>query len=265
MQRLPPHLIRIEGEPRFWERLAKADQRTLILDYDGTLAPFRERRMDAAPLDGIVPLLGRIRDGGTGLSIVSGRPVAELLALLGDLRIPLVGSHGAESRDAEGRVSGRRPTGEQETLFARAVEEAQELGYAQRVERKPASLALHTRGLEPALARRAEDDLRERWSEGAAAAGLECRDFSGGIELRLRGVNKGTVVHTRLRDASRDGLVVYIGDDETDEDAFRALRGRGIGIRVGHPAPQTQATGRLPDPAAVREFLEGWLELTEVV
>jgi trehalose-phosphatase len=56
-------------------------------------------------------------------------------------------------------------------------------------------------------------------------------------------------------------MCVYIGDDETDEDAFEAIRARGYGIRVGDADTRTAARGFLPDVQAVREFLEAWSDL----
>jgi trehalose 6-phosphate phosphatase len=52
-----------------------------------------------------------------------------------------------------------------------------------------------------------------------------------------------------------DVLAIYIGDDTTDEEAFRALEGRGIGIYVGPESQTTAALYGLPDPDEVRKFL----------
>ena len=65
------------------------------------LAPFREDRMRAFPLEGIRELLIEIRDTGkTHLAMMTGRPLDELLALLGDLDVPMSGSQGTEFRFA---------------------------------------------------------------------------------------------------------------------------------------------------------------------
>ncbi len=57
---------------------------------------------------------------------------------------------------------------------------------------------------------------------------------------------------------------IFIGDDETDEDAMRALSGLGITFRVGKVNVKTSATHRLPNPDAVKVFLEWALEYVEV-
>jgi trehalose-phosphatase len=53
-------------------------------------------------------------------------------------------------------------------------------------------------------------------------------------------------------------LVLYVGDDETDEDAFQALARTGVGIHVGPEIMSTRANYRLADPDEVRSFLK-WL------
>mgnify|MGYP000955806519 FL=1 len=58
-----------------------------------------------------------------------------------------------------------------------------------------------------------------------------------------------------------DVLPFYLGDDVTDEDAFRALADRGIGILVGKPTVPTAASYWLSDTADVKPFLEGMIDL----
>ncbi len=253
----------VKGVPDFWDRVEAANERCLVLDYDGTLAPFRENRMEARPLDGVVDVLERIRDAGrTHLAIMTGRPMAELIELLGDLSIPLSGSQGSEFRMPDGTTQRHEPTAAQEERLTRAMNGARAVVPAERVERKAASVALHTRGIPEERAREMQDAVCAEWSSDADEYDLECRHFSGGVELRLKGIDKGTALRTILRGRGEDALCVYIGDDETDEDAFEAILGRGVGIRVGPPGADTRASGTLEDTEAVREFLETWMGVT---
>ena len=253
----------IEGIPDFWERLRASDDRCLILDYDGTLAPFRVNRMEAVPLEGIREIISAIRDTGRSyLAIVTGRPLSELLTLLAIEGIPVSASQGVELYDPEQGARVHEPSDLQEERLTRAAREAAELGLTPFIERKAASIALHTRPMEPDEAERAERELCAVWERDAADHDLECRRFNGGIELRLLNIDKGTVLEQMLDGRPPDAFSVYIGDDETDEDAFRAIRGRGVGIRVGDPNQPTEADGHLADPAAVKEFLESWHRIT---
>jgi trehalose 6-phosphate phosphatase len=256
--------VEIQGIPGFWDAVRSAAHRCLVLDYDGTIAEFRVDRMCALPLDGVVDLLIQIRDRSeTYLAIMTGRPISELLHLLGDLRIPVSGSQGTEFRHPDGTYQTHEPTDAQEERFRRAEWEALQTCPEGRIERKAASVAVHTRGMSPDSARCREDEVRRAWCEDADAFDLECRDFLGGVELRLRGIDKGTALAELLREQPASALCVYVGDDLTDEDAFNAIARRGYGVRVGRPDTPTAARGRLADPAAVKEFLDQWLSITD--
>ena len=78
------------------------------------------------------------------------------------------------------------------------------------------------------------------------------------VELRLRGVSKGTAV-ARIAARNPKQTPVYLGDDVTDEDAFRALHEvhpEAVTVKVG--AGETVARYRLPDVDAVVEYLRDW-------
>src|SRR5215472_16009868 len=83
---------------RFFAGLGRARKRELLLDYDGTLAPFRVARDQATPYPGVREILGAMqRSGHTRLVVISGRAIADLEPLLGlDLPLELWGSHGWE-------------------------------------------------------------------------------------------------------------------------------------------------------------------------
>lgn len=256
-------LLPVDGVPDFWPRLADAARKYLILDYDGTLAPFRIDRMEAVPLEGVVDCLMTIRDrADTNLAVISGRPVDEVVKLMGELGITIVGSQGWEIRLPGGEQRTARPSLAQQRRLEAAELEAASLGLAERTERKTAGVALHTRGMDPPKAKGLADDLERMWRKGAGEQGLECRRFNGGIELRLTGTNKGTALRDLLDGEPADTFSVYIGDDETDEDAFRQIEKTGVGIRVGPKDQASNARGRLADSHAVLEFLKEWIHVT---
>lgn len=219
--------------------------------------------MQARPLPGIPDLLRTLAvRGGTRLAIVSGRPVAEVMALLPNLPVTFAGSHGYELWPADGACVVRQPTPEQRQGLDEAEAIVMQRGYGHKLEHKVASLALHTRGLESNLAVAMERELVAEWGEIAPQYGLECRRFNGGVEIRCSGWNKGDVVAELLHLQPKDVFAVYVGDDETDEDAFRVVGKRGIAIKVGAPSNSTAAQGFLPDCRAVEDFLRNWVGLT---
>lgn len=88
--------------------------------------------------------------------------------------------------------------------------------------------------------------------------GLELLEFDGGVELRVSGRNKGSVVREVLAEEPTDAAVAYLGDDWTDEDAFRALRGRGLGVLVRDELRPTAAELWIRPPHQLVEFLDRW-------
>lgn len=209
-------------------------------------------------MPGIVDTLRLISESGrTFVSIVSGRPVAELTHLLGDLNVTLVGSHGFELKMPHEQVMIMEPAPEQLAGLECGGRLVVENGLSGLVEAKIGSIAVHTRGLEREESERTEKLVVSLWSDIARKCRLRCLRFNGGVELRADGWNKGDAVMTLLC-AYKPDFGVYIGDDETDEDVFRNLPECGVGLKVGCPGSATMAAGILRDCVAVREFLQIW-------
>lgn len=248
---------RVEGVRGFWTRVLNAQRRILLLDYDGTLAPFQADRMQARPLEGIAPVLSDIvHRGTTRVVIVSGRPISELDVLLDSLSVEMIGSHGYEFRDSRSNTRHVLPESLQSIGFGMARRYAADAGYSANIEQKTGSIAFHYRGFLDETGLNAV--VRSLWNPIADEFDLDLRDFNGGVELRARGIDKGTAIKELLRSEPAEAFIVYLGDDDTDEDAFAAIQERGIGIKVGGYGLKTYAAGRLPNCEAVRDFLRTW-------
>ena len=249
---------------------ARGRRSLLALDYDGTLAPFRAERGEAAPDARLLPPLRRLAGSPrVRLAVLSGRPVAELERLLPLDPLPeLWGVHGWEHRLPDGRrADPPLPNGVRELLES----EARLLADLppQRLERKTASLALHWRGVRAGGARELERRVAPRWRGLAAAEpALDLRRFDGGLELRAAGRDKGSAMRALLAGERFAIPACYAGDDETDEDAFGVLRAeaeRGVhavGVLVSERARETRAACRIA-PGSVRVLLERWAEAAE--
>lgn len=249
------------GVPDFWERLARAQHTTLMLDYDGTLAPFQVDRHAAHPLPGVVEALHAIQElPDTLLALVSGRPVAEIERFVGENTFVIAGTHGYELHLPGTGLRQHTLDAPLSALLDAAGEEATLVVGPHWTERKIATVAAHVRQLSPEEAELAIELLAERWVT-LTNEFTEVRRFNGGIEMRVRGRDKGSVVRELLALGPEDAFAVYIGDDETDEDAFRALPADDIGIKVGDAGTVTAARGRLASCEMVREFLWNWVQL----
>ena len=233
----------------------------LALDYDGTLASFRVDRAEARmPRELLRLLAALVACEQTRIVIVSGRPIAELEALIELEPGPeLVGVHGWERRLPDGTRADHELPSAVRALFEDEWRGLREQLSAERLERKSASLALHLRGVEASEAEALRADVEGRWSALAEGQGLELRRFDGGLELRHPGRGKGDVMRELLAELPAGALAAYLGDDETDEDAFRALEGRGLAVLVADRPRKTAARHLIPH-SGVATLLREWLE-----
>lgn len=125
---------------------------------------------------------------------------------------------------------------------------------------KPGSLAIHWRGLSPDKISEIRHLVFENWQMQNMDKNLVWHDFDGGIELRVPGRHKGFVVEAVLSEMERETAAAYLGDDLTDEDAFKAIRGRGIGVLVRPQFRPTAADFWIQPPQEMLAFLRQWHE-----
>lgn len=255
----PETRIEVDGIPHIWQRVEQAQHAVLLLDYDGTLAPFHPDRMQARPLDGILPALQELLAlDNTTTTLVSGRPIHEIQTLTDLDNVIIAGTHGFEIfRPGQG-ITQLLPDGDIPERLDSIEGIATNIVGPELAERKIATVALHTRKLEPMAAERAQQEFREL-VDPIVGGELEVRDFNGGVEVRIPARDKGVAIREILEELPPADLVVYIGDDDTDEDAFNALPGHGLGIKVGSPDSPTAAAGRLADCDDVLQFLTDWI------
>lgn len=245
----------------FLRTVALAPEAVLLLDYDGTLAPFHTQRDQAFPYPGVTLVLQEIiRNGRTRVVVISGREVTELSPLLNiHPRPEFWGIHGLQRLRVDGTTE--IPCLDDHTL--NALSDADRwLSYQQvrhTAELKPGSIAVHWRGMSD-LDRK---DLRARvllgWWRIAAQGGLDLLEFDGGIEIRALKANKGEAVGAFLKEISPDIPAAYLGDDATDESAFRAMGDRGISVLVRPAWRRTSAQFWLKPPEELLDFLGLWL------
>lgn len=247
----------------FFRRLRASPVRVLMLDYDGTLAPFRVNPAEAAPYPGVVPLLDRIMEAGhTRLIIVSGRWTRSLMPLLGLRQQPEVwGSHGWERLQPNGEydvVRIKQPALDALVSADDWIDQIESLGG--RCERKPGSLAFHWRGLDSGRVADIRQQIFQNWQELGLGRDLVWHDFDGGIELRAIGRDKGDVVRSIADEAGAAAVLGYLGDDVTDEHAFKAVPSGGVSILVRPQFRTTAADAWLRPPEEMLEFLTRWHE-----
>jgi trehalose-phosphatase len=244
----------------FFGRLGCSEGRLLMLDYDGTLSPYHIERHKAVPYPGIREILAEALSAADCRTvIVSGRSISDLLPLLGIERgLEIWGCHGWERLGTDGDYTMPELDAGISSGLAEAASSAAAAGLTERLEIKPASVALHWRGLDEETASMIENDTGGKWQSIAESSGLELHRFNGGVELRPTGMDKGMVVERLLSESL--GAAAYLGDDLTDEDAFRAISGRGLGVLVSPGLRETAADLWLRPPGELTWFLNRWIE-----
>lgn len=247
----------------FFARVHAGPARALLLDYDGTLAPFCNNPAEAVPYPGVVPLLDSIMAAGhTRLVIVSGRWTKDLIPLIGLKHQPEIwGSHGWERLMPGGSYKTPQIAPGVVKVLVHADEwiaQIEALGGL--AERKPASVAFHWRGLSKNRVSEIRHRIFENWMELENNEGVAWHDFDGGIELRAAGRDKGFAVRTIVAELGPSAPLAYLGDDLTDEDAFKAVPDDGAAVLVRSQFRPTAANLWLRPPDELLGFLARWHE-----
>ena len=255
----------------FLAALTTAPARVLLLDYDGTLAPFRVERDQATPYPGVREAVqALIGSGRTRVVVVSGRTLEALRPLLGVEPPPeLWGTHGWERLAPGGSPRTRPLPAEVAEALAEGARTVGTPEFRDRVEVKPASVALHVRGMAPPDAQRVLATTRDAWN-ALEAPGLEVHGFDGGIELRVSGWDKGDAVREVLAHEPRGTAAAYLGDDWTDETAFVALhdlaavgRIHALSALVRSEPRKSAAHLWIRPPEQLLAFLDRWSRAAE--
>lgn len=227
----------------------------LFLDYDGTLTPIVERP-EAAVLGADMREALRRLAARHPVAIVSGRDLEDVRARVGLEDVHYAGCHGFEIAGPRGnRVHGAAAAAAPQ-LGAAADQVAHDTRDVRGVqlERKRFMLAVHYRRVREAdvhLVRAAVARAQARHPALRVTSGKKVLELQPDVDW-----DKGRAVLWLIETLElQQALPVYIGDDETDEDAFRALAQRGVGIAVQEAPRATAARYDLPDPDAVRELL----------
>jgi trehalose 6-phosphate phosphatase len=235
----------------------------VFLDYDGVLTPIVDRPEDARMSEDMRAVVRELA-GRCPVCVISGRDRGVVQDLMGMDELVVAGSHGFDIWHPErGTLQHEAAGGFEPLVDDVAARLADELGGLPgvSVEPKRASVAVHYRRAAEDARRRVHELVRrlldERPDELKITPGKLVYELQPKIDW-----NKGRAVDyliDTLGLAGPDVAPVYLGDDVTDEDAFRALRGRGVGVYVGDPREldrDTAAEFAVDDVDQVRALLD---------
>ncbi|HEY7848964.1 MAG TPA: trehalose-phosphatase, partial [Ktedonobacterales bacterium] len=268
----------MSAETRRWVEAALAQRpRGFLTDIDGTLSAIAPTPDQARLYRGIRPLLRRLLDEFDLVAAISGRPALDARRLIGIPQMTYIGNHGMERLAPQARIPEIAP---EASAFQAAI--ADTLHEARvRLSGQPGELLFENKGVTASIHYRLAPDPEA--ARGAIHRALDplarrhqLRVTEGRMVIELRPPvdrDKGTSVRALVRQRAL-ACALYLGDDRTDEDAFRALRELraegacvGIAVAVGHaeaPASLLDAADiTLASIAEVPRFIRWVLRLLQ--
>jgi len=231
----------------------------IFTDFDGTLVEIADKPENVeVTAEHAEEIKGLMRDFDQAFAVITGREIADIDRFLSPLNLPVAGAHGSQRRRADGTM---------EEVDEALIDAADEIASALEpllvdhpeliLEPKTGTVALHFRQA-PELAELCLDAM-----ENALEGHPEFTLLQGKMvyEARPHGFDKGAALRAFMQEEPFRGRVpVFIGDDRTDEDAFRAAQELGgIGIKLG--PGDTVARMRIADIASVYALLRGLADM----
>lgn len=261
------HLFK--DEERF-KRALKKRHIYLFLDYDGTLAPIARTPAGAAMPDVLKDALSRLsKAGDVKIAVVSGRSLKDIKGRIGLKNIVYVGNHGFEIEGPKMRFES--PVSVKYKTLLKSLKSRLKKNLARikgvLIEDKDYSLSIHYRLVDkkhvPVLKAlfhesTIRDEVRNNIATGTGKMLLEVRppvDWDKGKAVSWLLDRQRSILKQRAHRI----FPVYVGDDVTDEDAFKTLKDEGLTIFVGRPK-KSLAKYYLNDTAEVNQLLKLILE-----
>ncbi|MCO6488065.1 MAG: bifunctional alpha,alpha-trehalose-phosphate synthase (UDP-forming)/trehalose-phosphatase [Phaeodactylibacter sp.] len=230
-----------------------AQNRLLILDYDGTLMSFHKDPQAVVPDDELLHILKKLRDqDGNKLVVSSGRDRRTLQDWLGHLKLDMAAEHGVWiKRNGEWSNNTGLSVSWKERI-RQVLENMVERTPGSFIEEKDYSIAWHYRAIDKALGEKRVREFRDVLLYLTANDDLQVLEGNKVVEIKNAGVNKGKAALNWVGERDWD-FILAIGDDHTDEDTFRALPEEAHTIKVG--LDKSVARYNLLSVEEVRSFL----------
>lgn len=245
-----------------WDKLSRQIRKSphtfLFLDYDGTLTPIVSRPQKARCPQAIKFLIKRLQnDPRFTIAVISGRSLKDIKKMVGIRGITYAGNHGLQIEKPSGRVL--MPKGVSKRYLLKKIKRSlkKRLSHIKGawIEDKGPTLSVHFRLVDKKKASSVKRIFKNIVSPYVLSKKI--RVSQGKMVLEVRpGVewDKGKAVLELL--GRKKALALYLGDDVTDIDAFRAIKGKGISIFVGSPGSGIGADYSLKNTKEVELFLK---------
>ncbi len=245
-------LIGSDERKKLLEAYHKAENRLIILDYDGTLMDFNVDPLSVIPDEELLTLLNGIKLKNK-LVVISGRDKKTLNEWLSPLEIDMAAEHGVWIRKNEKWRVSRNLSKSWKNKVLPVLMNLVDRTPGSFIEEKDYSLAWHYRKIDKDLSEKRIREYRDVLQYLTANLDLQVLEGNKVVEIKNAGVNKGKATRSWLRNQEWD-FILAIGDDQTDEDIFKVLPESAFTIKVG--IQQTIARYNLMSVSDVRTLLE---------
>jgi trehalose 6-phosphate phosphatase len=219
------------------QKLEKSGFRLFFFDYDGTLAALAPTPGKARLRPAVRRLLMQLtRRKACSVGIISGRPLHQIQKLVGLRELVYVGNHGLEVKNGNGNWIHPQAKNKRKALHRLAQDLRKSLHGIPGVliEDKGVTLSVHERRVASDRRTEVHRKVRTLLKTRYRTADFLIHKGHRVLEIRPRvHWGKGHAVKLLEDQAPKRSILFYIGDDTTDEDVFRAMPGRGIGVHVG--------------------------------
>ncbi|TAK06795.1 bifunctional alpha,alpha-trehalose-phosphate synthase (UDP-forming)/trehalose-phosphatase [bacterium] len=236
-------------------RFQKSEKRLILLDYDGTLAPFTSSPHGAKPTDELLSLLRALSENAKSeVVLISGRDRDTLQRWFAMFPIGLAAEHGIWIKEKDTEWSLIKPLTNSWIAQIRPMLET----YVDRlpgsfIEEKEFSVAWHYRMADPDQSALLAKELADSVISFTANMDIQVRQGHKVLEIKSAGVNKGTAGLHWMSKKNYD-FVMAMGDDWTDEDLFKICPETAHSIRIG--VAQSYAKYNLRDHLEALELLQ---------
>jgi alpha,alpha-trehalose-phosphate synthase [UDP-forming]/trehalose-phosphatase len=232
----------------------------LFLDYDGTLTPIVDTPDKANLTEHMRNLIKHINEK-IPVAIISGRALNDIRQKVNIEKIIYAGNHGAEIWDGSKLVIGQELS-ESKAALKRIISELKEALTPIKgvlIEDKGITASIHFRKVDSRDLCRLFEII---WTTASNYKDLfKITSGKKVFELRPHGIwNKGDAVSWICENLGKGRIPIYIGDDVTDEDAFKAIKGKGTGISIGR---SLKADYYLKTQIEVKRLLQ-WIENSQI-
>ena len=244
------------------EKINKADEIFLFLDYDGTLVSFENRPQDVVTSSEVKKVLSNLlQHQNFKIIIVTGRTLSEIKKLLDLDGLSFAALHGLQIELSNGKIYKCKSSNDFQRILKNIKDLAEKRYQSEKgifLEDKEFTLAFHYRMLAEEKIKDIVDSFIEIVKTTDTDNKLDILHGSKVSEIRPEGWNKGKAVELISSNTnSNNTIILYIGDDTTDEDAFQYLNNQGITVFVSNNTNRsTMAKYWLKNPEEVINFLK---------